>query len=65
MRLEWFMKKKASTNPQIDGKPMSFVRLGSRFQAPLRLIVVDEKTGERVRRYTQDTKGTVHRVRKT
>ena len=24
------MKKRPSTNPRIDGKPMSFVRLGSR-----------------------------------
>lgn len=52
-----------TTNPKIDGKPMSFVRLGSRFEGPLRMIVTDEKSGERVRRYTQDSKGTVYRVR--
>lgn len=56
------MKRTPTTNPKIDGKPMSFVRLGSRFETPLRLVV---KTGllTRERRYTQDEKGTIRRVR--
>ncbi len=55
------MKRKPTTNPQIDGKPMSFVRLGSRFETPLRLIAPD-KDGNMVRKYTQDERGTVRRV---
>lgn len=57
------MKRKATTNPQIDGKPMSFVRLGSSVAGPLKLYGEDAK-GETVRLYTRDVKGTVHRVRK-
>lgn len=56
------MKRKPSTNPQIDGKPMSFVRLVSRFETPLRLVVRNETTGELERKYTQDSHGTVRRV---
>jgi hypothetical protein len=56
------MKRIPTTNPKIDGQPMSFVRLGSRFQTPLRLVVRDERSGEMVRLYTQDVKGTVRRV---
>lgn len=55
-------KKQPTTNPKIDGTPMSFVRLGSRFQTPLRLVVRNEATGELERKYTQDGHGTVRRV---
>lgn len=58
------MKRKPTTNPRIDGKPMSYVRLGSSFETPLRLITPD-KDGNMVRQYTQDVKGTIRRVKES
>jgi hypothetical protein len=47
------MRRKPTTNPKIDGQPMSFVRLKSTFETGLRLTVPD-KDGNMVRKYIQD-----------
>ena len=57
------MKRTPTTNPQIDGKPMSFVRLGSKFAGPL-----SENRNfkdSRGRAYVRDSKGTVYRAKQS
>lgn len=57
------MKRKPTTNPKIEGVPLSYIRLVSHFETPLRLVVPNAKTGELERKYTQDERGTVRRVK--
>lgn len=58
------MKRKPTTNPQINGVPMSFVRLGSNFETPLRMVVPD-KDGNMLRKYTRAKTGAIERVKES
>jgi hypothetical protein len=56
------IKRKPTTNPQIEGKPMSFVRLVSHIAGPVSYRQREFSDSQGVP-YTRDSKGTVHRVR--
>jgi hypothetical protein len=55
------MKRTPTTNPQIDGKPMSFMRLGSKVAGPLSHNRSFKDS--RGRAYIRDGKGTVYRAK--